>query len=407
MVETIILDEISMVGCYDLLKISRALNEGKCIDSSSPFGGVDIIFFGDFIQFSPVQDPALYSGWYDEEHKRKLNGKKSAQALINWTLAINLWNQVNHIILLDQQMRVQDKRYLDILNRMREGKCTNQDILVINSRVVGHNVSVTSNVDTPIIAPGNELVTAVNNLFVSPHSQHTNVYTSTSLDYIAGKKKVPKSVAKLIKNWPATRSGGLPRKLQIYVGMPVVVSSNIKVELGITNGTSGVIRAIQLNDGEVITGNTGIHNLKHPPECIIVELDDIDVEPLEGLPANHIPITMMKSKRPFQVTVGKTAAGKPKKMNVYREHFPIVPSFSYTAHKSQGKTLPKVVVDLIPNTKNPVKIEFAYVPLSRVRRLEDLHILRPFNPNVLKAQVNQGCAAMMEEFKARDLCKDM
>jgi hypothetical protein len=305
-------------------------------------------------------------------------------------------------------MRVQDKAYLDILNRMREGKCTDQDIQMINSRVVGHNVSVTSIADTPIVAPGNELVAAVNNLFVAPHSQHTNVYVSTSIDYIAGKKKVPKSAAKLIKNWPATRTQGLPGELQIYVGMPVVVTTNLKTELGITNGTSGVIRAIQLNDGEVITENTGIHNLTHPPECIIVELDDIDVEPLEGLPANHIPITLMKCKRSIQVTVGTTAAGKPKKINVSREHFPLVPSFSYTAHKSQGKTLPKVVIDLIPpGNNNKVKIEFAYVPLSRVRRLEDLHVLRPFNPSVMKAQVNQGCAAMMEEFKARDLCKDM
>jgi ATP-dependent exoDNAse (exonuclease V) alpha subunit len=132
------------------------------------------------------------------------------------------------------------------------------------------------------------------------------------------------------------------------------------------------------------------------------------VEPLEGLPANHIPITVKKCNRPISVTVGKTTCGKDKRVNVYREHFPLVPSFSYTAHKSQGKTLSKVVVDLIPNnTKNKVKIEFAYVPLSRVRRLEDLTVLRPFNPNVMKAQVNQGCAAMMKEFKQRDLCKDM
>jgi hypothetical protein len=328
--------------------------------------------------------------------------------LINWNLGINLWNQVNHVILLDQQMRVQDKAYLEMLNRLREGKCTAKDIEMVNSRVVGQNVDIASISDTPIIAPGNELVTAINNLFVSPHSQHTNVYISTAMDYIAGKKKVPKNVARLIKNLPATRTGGLPRELQIYVGMPVVVTTNIEVELGITNGTSGVIRAIQLNNGELITGDTGVHHLKHPPDCIIVELDDISVEPLEGLPANHIPITMKKGNRPISVTVGKTTAGKDKKVNVYREHFPLVPSFSYTAHKSQGKTLPKVVVDLIPNnTKNRVKIEFAYVPLSRVRRLEDLAVLRPFNASVLKAQVNQGCAAMMEEFKRRDICKDM
>ena len=91
-----------------------------------------------------------------------------------------------------------------------------------------------------------------------------------------------------------------------------------------------------------------------------------------------------------------------------RTHFPLVPRFSCTAHKSQGQTLPKAIVDLVPHSGiKKVEIEFSYVPLSRVRRLEDLTILRPFDPSILKAQVNQGCAAMMEEFKQKDLCMDM
>jgi hypothetical protein len=76
-------------------------------------------------------------------------------------------------------------------------------------------------------------------------------------------------------------------------------------------------------------------------------------------------------------------------------------------------TLGKAIVDLVPQTRkgrrkpDPVGIEFAYVPLSRVRRLVDLTILRMFDPSVLKVQVNAGCKAMMEEFRARDKCKDM
>ena len=98
--------------------------------------------------------------------------------------------------------------------------------------------------------------------------------------------------------------------------------------------------------------------------------------------------------------------GKQKAVNVNRNHFPLVPRYSCTAHKSQGKTLPKAIVDLVP-VKKGIGIEFAYVPLSRVRRLLDLTILRPFHPFILHAKVNEGCAAMMEEFKQRDLCKDM
>ena len=100
-------------------------------------------------------------------------------------------------------------------------------------------------------------------------------------------------------------------------------------------------------------------------------------------------------------------------MTVKRRHFPLVPRFSVTSHKSQGMTLDRAIVDLVPPIRkgrskpNSVGIEFAYVPLSRVRRLEDLTILRPFDPSVLKVPVDKSCSAMMEEFRARDLCKDM
>ena len=96
-------------------------------------------------------------------------------------------------------------------------------------------------------------------------------------------------------------------------------------------------------------------------------------------------------------------------MSVNRTHFPLVPLFSCTTHKSQGQTLKKAIVDLIPRNGRArgVGIEFAYVPLSRVRRLQDLTILRPFDPAILNAQMNDACALMMEEYKARDICKDM
>ena len=70
-------------------------------------------------------------------------------------------------------------------------------------------------------------------------------------------------------------------------------------------------------------------------------------------------------------------------------------------------TLDKAIVDLVPHFKKSVEINFSYVPLSRVRRLEDLTILRPFPVEVLKAKVNDACAAMMEEFKLRDLCRNL
>ena len=127
------------------------------------------------------------------------------------------------------------------------------------------------------------------------------------------------------------------------------------------------------------------------------------MRPLQGLPPNHVPISVKTEG--FSVKLPDMR----KSVNVNRCHFPMVPHYSCTAHKSQGDTLQKAIIDLVPvhgKAKN-VGIEFAYVPLSRVRRLQDLTILRSFDPSVLYAKVNEGCAAMMEEFKRRDLCKDM
>ena len=179
------------------------------------------------------------------------------------------------------------------------------------------------------------------------------------------------------------------------------MTNNIATELGITNGTTGIVRSIPIRNSEVIHGDTGYHEFEHPPDYIIVELEGVHIEPLDGLPKNHVPI--LPKTESFQVPI----PGQKKKVNVNRRHFPLVPRFSCTAHKSQGQTLRKAIVDLVPwKTKN-VSIEFAYVPLSRVRRLEDLTILRPFDSSVLRTQVNEDCRAMMETYKNIDLCKDM
>ena len=141
----------------------------------------------------------------------------------------------------------------------------------------------------------------------------------------------------------------------------------------------------------MIRGDTGYHHLKHPPDYIIFELQVINVKPLDGLPPNHVLIFLKAES--FQVSMPETK----KNVNVNRRHFPLVPRFSCTAHKSQGQTLQKAIVDLVPRngkTKG-LGIEFAYVPLSRVRSLQDVMILRPFDPAILKVKPSEALIDMM------------
>ena len=304
-------------------------------------------------------------------------------------------------------MRVQDQIYLNILNRLREGKCTDDDIALLKTRVIENIADVTSLVGDPIITPGNELGMSINNLFAHEHSQSKTTYVTTAI-YNDG--KLPMDIVNLLKKRPNTKTQQIPGELIMYVGMPVYLCKNMAVELGLTNGTSGIIKSIHLRNARNITDDKGVHRIEFDKDedYIIVELEDISmIAPLPGLLPNHIPITPKKGSFVYYPKGQKGKDGKPKKVNIRLEHFPLVPRFSITSHKSQGMTLDKAFVDLIPVQNNPVEINFAYVPLSRVRKLNDLYILRRFDEQVLKAPVNKSCGHMLEEFRSKDLCKEV
>ena len=66
-----------------------------------------------------------------------------------------------------------------------------------------------------------------------------------------------------------------------------------------------------------------------------------------------------------------------------------------TTHKSQGQTLGKVIIDLVM-PPGPNEVVSVYVPLSRVKRLEDLLIVRPFEFSTLQVKPS---TAQLEELK--------
>src|SRR5262245_42385701 len=60
-VEYIFIDEVSMISCHDIYKISSRLAKTFNI-YERPFGGINIIFAGDFAQLPPAMSkPSLYS----------------------------------------------------------------------------------------------------------------------------------------------------------------------------------------------------------------------------------------------------------------------------------------------------------------------------------------------------------
>ncbi|KAG0702026.1 hypothetical protein DFH29DRAFT_805492, partial [Suillus ampliporus] len=128
--------------------------------------------------------------------------------------------------------------------------------------------------------------------------------------------------------------GSLPGILLLYVGMPVILRNhNLSTELGVTNRSQGFLR--QLSMSETAQG------LTHATSCI-VEFPKSKVQ-LPKLPPQHFPILCISWSF---VTVMSSKSQQRSVHHVSRKQLLIQPAFAITDHSAQGKTLPRVIVDL-------------------------------------------------------------
>ena len=144
---------------------------------------------------------------------------------------------------------------------------------MLSERVIGNFPGNTPSFENnQISCPGNELVMQINDMFSTRHSEEKMVFVTTAKD-TCDKKRLPKKFAESIKNLSATNRGGIPGEIRMFVGMPVFISKNQYVELGITNGAKGVIKEIHLKNGRNITEDTGFHDVKFADaDCIILKI---------------------------------------------------------------------------------------------------------------------------------------
>ena len=112
----IICDEISMVSNYMLKFIHLRLQEIK--SNNLMFGGINIIAIGDLYQLKPVMGQFVF-----EDYKSNYG-----------PLASNLWTENFKIYELTQIMRQKDdKTFAELLNRLRTGHQTQEDIKLLKN----------------------------------------------------------------------------------------------------------------------------------------------------------------------------------------------------------------------------------------------------------------------------------
>jgi len=128
----LVIDEVSMLGCQDFYKVNTQLQRFR--DSPQPFGGLPVVLLaGDFMQFGPVLAKSILIE-ADQPRTQRIPNPTTARANEE---AKALFRQFKHVVLLQQQVRAAtDPALRSLLQRVRKGEQTLQDLNELNNRVV-------------------------------------------------------------------------------------------------------------------------------------------------------------------------------------------------------------------------------------------------------------------------------
>lgn len=306
--EVLVIDEVSMVRAdlFDCVAIALA-RYGPHRDR--PFGGVQLVLVGDPYQLPPVvTDP-------EEEHFR------TRYATPYFFSADSFREFPNEIVQLEKVYRQRDDRFVSLLNDIRTGIASDAVIEALNARCQPD--------------------------FETPDDEFWVTLTTTNARAdLVNDRRLARLPTDLLTS-QAVSQGDLegfdrpnPESLDYKVGAQVMLLTNDPMDRWV-NGTLGVVLGSQVKDGA--------------PSVMI------------GLENGRSVVTS-----PFTWAVTKPSSNGGvltyETVGTYTQ-LPFKLAWAVTIHKSQGKTLDKVVVDLYRGAFAEGQL---YVALSRCTSLEGL-----------------------------------
>jgi ATP-dependent DNA helicase PIF1 len=147
--KVLIIDEISLVDADMLYKIDLRLRE--ITQKDMPFGNVAILALGDIMQIKPVKGRYI------------MQCPVTKQFWIAYEID-SLWHKFECIILEKNHRQGDDRQYANMLNRIRIGQETDEDIQELNTRVRKEShPDIKREIDALYIFGTNQKVNQMNN----------------------------------------------------------------------------------------------------------------------------------------------------------------------------------------------------------------------------------------------------
>ena len=330
--DAIVIDEISMVRADILDSVNVFLKRyGK--KKGHPFGGIQMIFIGDLYQLPPVvtsREKALFSGHY-----------KSPYFFSARVFDEDLFSKISasfemEFIELEKVYRQRDKKFLDILNSIRNNTVSDKEINEINRR---HDPAFAEKTGDFFIylTTTNAMAEKINMERLSKLRADEYGYRGI-IDGDFGERNLPTSLA-----------------LSLKKGSQVMLLNNDSLGRWI-NGSIGKVEEIEESD--------------EGPDILWVELQGGEI--VDVLPHKWEMYEFSFDKESSKILSESVGSFT---------QYPIRLAWAVTIHKSQGMTFDRAIIDIGRGTFSHGQL---YVALSRCTSIDGIVLKKPVHKrNVL------------------------
>ena len=315
--ETLVIDEVSMVRADLLDRVDEFLRLNRD-RPAEPFGGVQLVLVGDLFQLPPVVASPGERSLFEGEH---------AQYPSPHFFDAHVWREADlEMIELNRVFRQAARRFVRLLDAVREGHFDEDDLVDLNTRAVteaayGPGPAIT-------LTATNRLADVINQRALARLTAAPQRYVGT-LEGRFDSRNLPADLA-----------------LALKPGAQVMFVRN-DPERRFVNGSIGVVAQAE-------------------PEHVVVRLEE------EGR-ARDVEVGQETWENVRYGLDADTGRITEEVTGSFRQ-YPLKLAWAITIHKSQGKTFERMQLDL---GRGAFEHGQTYVALSRSRTLEGIRLVRP------------------------------
>lgn len=355
-IKVLIIDEVSMMSA----KVFEILNDiGKITRKNylRPFGGLQVVFIGDFFQLPPIGDA---------------DDPKSGQYCFESPLWAETFPHENHVKLTHVFRQSGDPTFIKILTQIREGRITRSSHEILQSVMEKKfDTDAAERLGLPIPTKLFPLRASAERLNAYMFSQiaapvmeypiqinrQNTVYldegTPIPTDILREcskltEQEIAREIDQMVENSPCVDN------LALKEGTLVMLCYNLDVEIGLCNGSQGVV--------------VGFQDLPPPTQATM------------SAPRPNMLYPRVKFSNGITTTIGARDYQSANYPTLSFSQIPLKMAWGLTIHSSQGATLDMAEIDI---GSGIFEVGQTYVALSRVRSLDGLYLLG-YDPTKIK-----------------------